>query len=347
MSKPVRLAVVGAGLIGRRHADHIAAEPGARLGAIVDPSAAGRNEAERLGARWLPTLGDLLETDRPDGIVIATPNATHLSLALQAIAAGVPSLVEKPLATTTLEGEQLVAAAEQADVPLLVGHHRRHNPMVVKAKEIIESGRLGRVLTLHGMVWLMKPDSYFDVAWRREATAGPVLLNLIHDIDLFRHFCGQIVSAQAFSASNVRGFEAEETAAVILRFESGALGTVNVSDSVVAPWSWELTTGENPAFPRQGESCYQIAGTHGALAIPQLDVWSHPGRRSWWEPLARERVPFTPDDPLRRQISQFCAVIRGEEPPLVSGRDGLEALRVVEAVRHSALTGRPAEVGAE
>ena len=224
-------------------------------------------------------------------------------------------------------------------VPLLVGHHRRYNPMIRKAREIINSGRLGRVLTLHGQFWLMKPDDYFDIGWHREKGAGPVFINLIHDVDLFRYLCGEVVEVQAQESNIVRGNEVEETAVVILRFASGVLATVNVSDSVVAPWSWELTSGENPAYPQQDQSCYQIGGTHGSLSIPQLELWSNPGRRSWWEPLVRERVPYTPADPLSVQISHFCDVIRGEAHPVVSGREGLNTLRVIEAVKTAAKTG--------
>ena len=211
--------------------------------------------------------------------------------------------------------------------------------MIRKAREIIESGRLGRVLTLHGEFWLMKPDDYFDVAWRREPGAGPVLVNLIHDVDLFRYLCGEVATVQAQESNAARGNAVEETAAILLRFASGVLGTVSVSDSVVAPWSWELTSGENPAYPQQDQACYKIGGTAGSLAIPQLEVWSNPGKRSWWEPLTRERVPYQPADPLKLQIRHFCAVIRGAATPLVSGREGLNTLKVIEAVKDSARTG--------
>lgn len=336
---PVRLAVVGAGLIGRRHAEHIAAEPRAALFAIVDPTAAGREVAAALGAPWFASFAEMLATGRPDGVVIATPNQLHVRNGLEAVAAGIPAVVEKPLADDLAEGERLVAAAEQAGVALLTGHHRRYNPMIRKAKEIVESGRLGRLTALHGHFWLMKPDDYFDALWRREKGAGPVLLNLIHDVDLFRYLCGEIVSVQAQSSNAVRGHAVEETAVILLRFANGVLGTVTVSDTIVAPWSWELTTGENPAYPQQDQGCYQIGGTHGALTIPQLEIWSNAGKRGWWEPLVRERVEVAPEDPLRVQIRHFCAVIRDGEAPIASGREGLATLKVIAAVQRAAETG--------
>lgn len=336
---PVKLAVLGAGLIGKRHAEHVASEAGATLSAIVDPSDIGRELAERVGARWFHSFADMIATDRPEGVIIATPNQLHVANGLEAIGAGIPAIIEKPIADDLAGGARLVQAAETASVPILVGHHRRYNPMITKAKEIIASGRLGRVLALHGHFWLMKPDDYFDIGWRREEGAGPILLNLIHDVDLFRYLCGEVVSVQAQSSNMVRGHAIEETAVILLRFASGALGTVNVSDSVVAPWSWELTTGENPVYPQQDQFCYQIGGTHGALTVPQLEVWSNRDKRSWWEPLQRERVPFVHGDPLKLQIRHFCDVIRNRAAPIASGREGLATLAVIDAVKRSAATG--------
>jgi predicted dehydrogenase len=137
----------------------------------------------------------------------------------------------------------------------------------------------------------------------------------------------------------VRGNPVEETAAILLRVASGVLGTVTVSDSIVAPWSWEMTTAENPAYPRTDEGCSLIGGTHASLTIPRLDLWRNPDKRSWFEPIERERLSYEADDPLRLQVRQFCKVIRGEEAPLVSGREGLETLRVIDAVKRSAATG--------
>ena len=340
MAGPVKLAVLGAGLIGRRHVEHVIAEPEAELLAVVDPSPVGRALAEERGVAWFPSLADLLAMQRPDGIIVATPNRLHVANGLECVAAGVPALVEKPIADDVASATRLVEAAESAGVPLLTGHHRRHNPLMQKAKEIIDSGRLGRVLAVHGSCWFFKPDDYFDVPWRRERGAGPVLVNLIHDIDNLRYLCGDIVSVQALDSNAVRGNPVEETAVILVRFASGALATITVSDAIVAPWSWELTTGENPAYPRTEESCYLIGGTHGSLTIPHLDVWHNRGERSWLEPIHRERVRVERQDPLRLQVRQFCRVIRGLEQPLVSGREGLETLKVIAAVKEAAETGR-------
>ena len=339
MANPIRLAVLGAGAIGRRHIEHVLAMPGASLAAIVDPATAGAELAARLGVPWHADFPALLAADRPDGVIIATPNQLHVEHGLAAVAAGIPALVEKPVADDVAAAERLVLAAEAAAVPLLVGHHRRHNPLIRQAKAIVESGRLGRLVAVHGFFWLMKPDDYFAAPWRREPGAGPVLLNLIHDIDLLRHLCGEIESVQATASNAVRGLAVEDSCVVLMRFANGALGTVTVSDTAVAPWSWEQTAAENPAYPASGEGCYQIAGTEGALVVPKLEIWSNPGRRDWQQPLRAERIHAPVEDPLPLQIRHFCRVIRGAEPPLVSGREGLATLKVIAAIHQAAGTG--------
>ncbi|MHA1527382.1 MAG: hypothetical protein ACTSVG_00065 [Alphaproteobacteria bacterium] len=125
----------------------------------------------------------------------------------------------------------------------------------------------------------------------------------------------------------------------MLEFDSGALATVTVSDTIVAPWSWELTSGENPAYPNTGQSCYFIGGTLGSLEIPGGAVWSNPSQRSWWEPINRESSRLDDQDPLRVQIGHFCRVISRAEKPLVSGREGLRTLQVIEAIKSAARSG--------
>ncbi|WP_375589839.1 Gfo/Idh/MocA family oxidoreductase [Hoeflea alexandrii] len=340
MTGPVRIAVAGAGLIGRRHIAAIAATPGVELHSIIDPSDAGRDQADHIGASWHGSLSGALERDRPDGIVLATPNQVHVENALECVAAGVPALIEKPLATDLEAGHDLVVAGENAGVALLVGHHRRHNPLIAAARKQISDGLLGALVAVHGMFWLMKPDDYFDTEWRRQPGGGPIFLNLIHDIDLLRHLIGEIVSVQALASSAVRGNAVEETAALVLRFDNGVLGTFSLSDTIVSPWSWELTASENPAYPPTGQSCYFIGGTHGSMELPNARVWTNQGKRSWWEPISATHHPVSQDDPLVRQIAQFARVIRGEEPPLVPAREGLRTLQVINAVQQSARSGQ-------
>lgn len=336
----VRIAVAGAGLIGRRHAEAAVVAQDVALSAIVDPTDAGAEVAARHGIPHFRSLGDMIKKDRPDGVVIATPNQIHVENALECVAAGLPALVEKPLATDLDGAERIVAAGKAAKVPLLTGHHRRHNPLIARARSVIEDGSLGRITAVQGTTWFYKPEEYFRADWRRKKGAGPVYLNLIHDIDMLRHLCGEVTSVHAMESRAVRGNEVEDTAVILLKFAGGALGTVNVSDTVVAPWSWELTARENPMYPATTEACYLIGGTLGSLSLPNLTVWSHPVERSWMAPISAGKLVYDFEDPLVRQIRQFAAVIRGEEEPLVSAEEGLKNQQVIEAVKSSAESGR-------
>ena len=173
-----------------------------------------------------------------------------------------------------------------------------------------------------------------------------MLINLIHGIDDLRFVVGEIEGVQAFVSSAIRGFAVEDSAVALLRFAGGALGTFTLSDVAAAPWSWEMSSRENEAYPQLGEDCYLIGGTEGALAVPSLRRWRYEGERSWMAPLAVATETVEPADPLARQIEHFVAVIRGEAPPLVSGRDALGTLAATLAVREAAAAGAERRPGA-
>ena len=340
MSASLRLAVAGAGLVGKRHLASIAKLDSVVVSAIVDPSEAVGKYAKAQGLPWYPSLGDMFANENPDGVILATPNQVHVENGLECVKQRCPMLVEKPIATCSTEARVLVDAAREAGVPILVGHHRRHNPLMRKAREMIDEGKLGQLRALHANCWLYKPDDYFDQApWRKQKGAGPISVNLVHDVDLIRYLCGDVVSVQAQAAASVRGFENEDVAAAVLRFENGVIGTITVSDMIVSPWSWELTARENPAYPATTQSCYLLGGTHGSLSLPDLTLWHNQDVRSWWQPMSATTTPLEASDPLVNQIEQFVAVIRGSEEPLVSGEEGLKTLQVIEAIQNSAKTG--------
>ena len=343
-----RLAIVGAGLVGRRHAEAIRQLPYVERIAVVDPSDAGRSYAAEHGLPWFEELARMLDDVEPDGVVLSTPTPLHVEQGLECVARGCPVLVEKPIGTSAHQARALVQAADSAKVPLLVGHHRRHNPRIRKAREIIEAGAIGEIRTIQATCWFYKPDHYFDVApWRKRKGAGPIAVNLVHDVDVVRYLGGEVVSAQAQAAPSARGFENEDVAAAVLRFESGAIGTISVSDSVVAPWSWELTSREYPVYPATSQSCYLIGGSHGSLSLPDLTVWTQEGGRDWWSPINATTGACDSFDPLTRQIVHFAAVIAGAEQPLVSGLEGLRTLQVVEAIQAASRSGETVAVNPE
>ena len=331
------LAIVGMGLVGKRHAEAIGHVDHADLVAVVDPSSDGREYARSLGLPWYETLSDMLADESPDGIIIATPTLLHVDQGLECIKKRIPVMVEKPLATSAREAQSLVQLSEESDVPLMVGHHRRHNPIIQKAKDVIQQGQVGQIRSVHMQCWFYKPNDYFEIApWRKLKGAGPISVNLVHDIDLVRHLCGEIVSVQAEATLSERGFENEDVAAAVLRFENGAIGTISVSDSIVSPWSWEMTSGEYPVYPSTSESSYYIGGSLGSLSVPDLMLWTHQEKPDWWTPIAAQSMPCEASDPLINQIDHFIDVIAGKAKPLVSGREGLKTLQVIEAIQIAA-----------
>lgn len=337
----LRIGVIGAGAFGRRHIATIGNEPLCEVAAIADPTPEAAAFAAQSGFAHFAGYEDMLANAKLDAAIIATPNAMHVPAGLACAAHGVHMLVEKPIAETVEAARQLSVAAEQAGIALLVGHHRRYNPVIAKAREFVQSGRIGRLTAVTALMLLQKPASYFDVGWRvQREGGGPILINLVHDIDDLRFICGEIASVQAMTANAARGFAVEDTAAVTMRFGNGALGTITLSDAVAAPWSWEITSGEAPNYPQRPENCYLFAGTEGALAVPKLEFWRYAGDTGWSAPLSCERLEIVPEDPQVRQLRHFCRVIRGEEAPLITGFDATQTLAVTLAIREAAQTGR-------
>ncbi|MEI2775960.1 MAG: Gfo/Idh/MocA family oxidoreductase [Tetrasphaera sp.] len=343
-----RIAVAGAGYIGRDHIAAARASDTVELSAIVDPAPNAASVAADAGVPLYPDLAALFERDRPDGIVLATPNQLHLAHASTCMDAGVPVLIEKPLADSVAASAAIHQAALERRATVLVGHHRTHSPIMRLAREIIDSGRLGQLVAVNGTTLLCKPDEYFEQApWRKEPGAGPILLNLIHEVHNLRILCGEIVQVQAFTSNATRGFAVEETAAVALRFANGVLGTFLLSDAVGSARSWEQTAAENPAYPTYAdEDCYHVAGTLGSVSIPtfRLKTYATAADRSWWKPFEIAVAELHRADPIRLQMEHFGAVVRGEAAPLCTVADGLTNVRVVEAVRESAATGAPVDI---
>jgi predicted dehydrogenase len=340
-SAKLPIAVIGAGAIGRSHVERTLRHDAVQLVAIVDPSPEARAYGMSLNIPWYPDHHEMLAGCRIGGAIVATPNATHSDIGIACLDAGVPVLMEKPVAESVEQAQRLCERGEQLAIPILVGHQRRHNPILQRARELIANGVLGRPVSATAMAVWLKPDSYFEPAWRRKAGGGPVLLNLVHDIDVLRFLLGDVASVQATKSNRVRGFEVEDTAAVILTFSNGVIAAMSVSDAAVSPWNWDLAAGESAYFVPQDVNSYYFSGTHGSLALPRLDIWRYAGARGWQDPLTQERMALHRADPYMEQLRHFRAVVEGVEVPLCSGRDGLRTLEVTCAVQIAADTGRP------
>lgn len=337
--KTTRLALIGAGAIGRAHLTGALHADGVQVIGLADPSPEAELLANEFGVPHYPDHQALATALKPDGAIIAAPNALHVPIALDFIASGTPVLVEKPVADTVEEGMVLAAASKRFNVPVLVGHHRRHNPIIQKARALIQRGELGRIVAINVLATFLKPDSYFVPAWRRSPSGGPVLINLTHEIDLIRFLCGEVSDLYAITSNAVRGHEVEDTAAVALRLASGTLATIVLSDTAASPWSWDLSSGENPAFPRSSEDSHLLCGTDGSLALPSLRHWRYAGERGWHHSLSESSVAFDAASPYVEQARHFGAVVRREELPVVDAMDATRTLKVTLAIRAAAASG--------
>jgi predicted dehydrogenase len=283
----------------------------------------------------------MLDAQAVDGIIVAVPTPLHCKVALTAIRRGVAVLIEKPITQHPAEAAELIATANSTGAKILVGHHRRHNPLVREARDIVRS-ELGQLLAVNVLWAVLKPPSYFEPQWRRVAGAGPVLTNLIHDIDLLRFMCGEIVKVTAATGRSARGYEVEDTIAVMVRFECGALGTITGCDASPSPWSWDANTGENPKIPVSRENSYRFLGSGGSLEFPDLHLWRYriEGEVGWTRPISREGRVVMPEDAYRLQLRHFCRVVGRREEPLVGAEDALRSLQVAAAILESAATGQ-------
>jgi predicted dehydrogenase len=341
-SRRLRLLIAGAGVIGRAHAQRIFASESCVLAGIADPSSAAADYAAGLGVPHWTELGAALAAARPDGVILATPNTLHVQGALLCIERGVAVLVEKPVADSLAEAVRLVEAVERGGVPVLVGHHRRHSVAMAVACEAIESGALGSLVAVQGSAQFHKPSRYFDEApWRRKKGSGPILNNMVHEVDNLRMLAGEIDAVQAMTSNARRGHEVEDTASIALRFASGALGSFMLSDTAASTRSWEQTSGENAAYAHDAtEACYLVSGDRGSLAVPTLRLQTARGHEaSWFEPMREARLSAPASDPLQRQLEHFAAVVRREEAPLVSVRDATRSLQITLAIAESAASG--------
>lgn len=333
MNQHIRVGLIGAGLIGKEHAKYLGMANGVELAAIADPTPAAAELAANLGVLHFFDYVELLDSGIADAVVIALPNVMHADATVAAVSRDIAVLVEKPIASSIEDGQRIVDAAEARSVPVLVGHQRRYAPDIRAAKAFIEEGGLGQIVSVNMLSTWRKNDEYYDVEWRTKPGAGPVLINLIHDIDAIRYLVGDITHVTAVGSSAVRGLEVADTGAAIFRFENGAIGTASFSDAAASPWNWDLLSGSGAYFPDppQGDS-YFISGTKASIALPSLTVYEHEDGNHWQVPIRTRVLDRTAQNAYIAQLEHLAAVVRGEAEPVISARDGFNSLVVAVAV---------------
>ncbi len=211
-----------------------------------------------------------------------------------------------------------------------------------KLKEILTAGKIGQPVAIQLSWMLRKPDDYFAEAdWRIKKGGGPVLINLIHEIDLLRYFFGEVSEVSAMLSNTIRGNAVEDTGTINLRFENGALASIVISDCAPSPWHFEGGSGENPNIARTGKDGMRIFGTEGVISFPSLTQWCHAvGDGHWGTPIeatpAEDQNSMDGEVALTNQLRNFVDVINGNAEPLVDAWDGLQSVRIVEAIHQAA-----------
>jgi predicted dehydrogenase len=337
----VRLGLIGGGWISTKHIEGVKNIDNGELVAICDINPGHKKMADELGVPFFQDYKDLLAHADLEGVIDATPNQMHAIIGTECASRGIHVLTEKPITATLKEGKELVKTVKEAGIHLLVGHHRRHFPLIKRAREIVRGGELGQLVGVTILWALMKGDDYFLPAWRSMPGAGPVMCNMIHEIDNLRYICGEVSELTAKTKRLVRKGQVEDTVSMNFELDCGALGTALVSDTTPSPWSYELTSGENPEFFQTKNNCYQYLGEKASLSFPTMELWSyaHGSRKGWWEPLMKrsETVPYVL--PFATQLAHFCRVIRGEEEPVIDAADALMTLATTLAIFESSDAG--------
>ncbi len=337
----VKISIIGTGLMGTQHIKAISKSKKAKLHSIVDISKNALLLSKKNKIPLYSNIEELLKSKNLDAVIIATPNQLHEKHTISFLKNKIPVLLEKPISDNIKSAKKIIDSSKKNKTPLLIGYHRRHNLIVSKVKNIISSGKLGKIISINVLCWLYKHNEYFKEKWRVNKGGGPLGINLVHDIDMICYLLGPIQYVQAFTANQTRKFKVEDTATVSLIFKSGALCTLNISDTIVAPWSYELTAGENPVYPITNQSAYMIGGNKGSLQFPNLKYWFYKKERSWWNKIfVNEDKNRKDDNTLVNQIDHFANVVSKRIKPKVNGNDGLASLKIFAAITKSAKTGK-------
>lgn len=343
----MRIAIIGPGLMGKKHAGLIKSSKRLNLAGFVHP--AGKKSIVA-GFEELPVTSSIQELSRAvrlDGVIIATPNRRHIEDIEECSDLGLPMLIEKPITESLETALYAVELVERSHIPALVGFHRLYSPIVDGAQDILDSHRLGSIVCVSGSAKYAKPSSYFaEGVWRTQRGGGPLKINFVHDIATMIHLLGPVGSVQTMTSNCTRKLAVEDCAVINMSFFSGALGSFTVSDCVASCESWESTSGEDHNFPSYpDEACYEISGTLGSLKVPSLMI-TEPinGSPSWQEPYRRTTTRAQLIDPWSEQLDHFAEVIKGTARPKVTPRFALQVSAVMEAIDLAASAGKSIDV---
>jgi predicted dehydrogenase len=307
--------------------------------AAADPDSGARARAKRLAQ--VPIYehsGELLERGDVDAVVICAPTGMHAELAVSAARSGKHIYLEKPVATSIADAEEVIDAVARAGVTAVVGFNRRVHPLFERARDLLDAGRIGRIRAVQMTFCESPPPTGFPAWKQRRNSGGGVLLDLAsHHIDSLRWYLRDEVTAVA--ASLASDASEHDGAALDIVFEKG----------VRAQGYFSFTAGTADHL--------EFLGTAGTLRVdryrPSVEVWgrrhfSYGLRRQWVNPAARtarwrlyRKMRPGRDPSYGRALQAFVEAVNGRPNQLASLSDGLRALEVVLAAERSALAAAP------
>ncbi|WP_124728036.1 Gfo/Idh/MocA family protein [Staphylospora marina] len=329
----LRVGVIGCGSIAvHRHIPEYAAHPDVELVAFCDIV---KERAEKMaatyGGRAYQSYEEMLEAEKPDAVSVCTPNAFHAPASLAAIRRKIHVLCEKPMAISAEEAEAMIREAKENGVQLMIGHNQRMMPPHVKAKEILESGRLGRVLTFRTAFAHGGPESWSaDGAdsWffrKKEAFVGALGDLGVHKIDLLQWLIGEpIVEVSAMTATLQKKADVDDNAVIVARTRSGAIGTVTAG--------WTHAPGEDNSTVLYCENGILEIGTDPESQVIVRFRDGNVERHSTGKIATNEEGGQTHSG----VIDEFVGALLEGRENAVPGEEGWSALRVVLAAIRSA-----------
>lgn len=346
----VKVAVFGLNQ-GSRIARLLKANEDAELVAVAGFGKQADDVAAELGVDLFEDYRVLLKDVALDAAAIALPNSLHLPAVQACAEAGLKTLLlEKPIANTPEEGQEIIDICRREGIKLLVGHHRRSSALYLFLKDFLASGRLGKIVGIQSTFAIAKQKDYWDAEWHKVPTGGPLLVNAIHDIDDLNNVLGMTVSrVYAAKRSTIRGYEAEDSVSVLIEFEQGPTATYFISDGTPSPWNYDLLAHENEQWaPETGENSMLIFGEQGSFGFPNMDFYTYPDDEhfGWRHPLVKEHFEVARSNPMESEVDHFVDLCLGRaDVPRCTGEQGLVSLKLINAIIESSDTKQVVTLG--
>ena len=333
MTNPrLRVALVGLGTMGRNHLRVLLDREDVEVVAIAEPDALARERgAGASGARAFQDVGPLFREERVDAAIVATPTTAHLSAARAAIEAGVALFVEKPLAGTVDEAQEIVDLAAAAGVPLQVGHVERFNPAVTALSERLADGALSRIYSVKTLRAGPLPQRIRDV--------GVAVDLATHDVDVICHLAAGRPERVYAEITRQEHTSREDLLFGLLRFANGLIGLLDVN--------WLTPEKQRRLVVLGEEGMFQVDYLRQTLTFTRGGADLDPTYLGGYAPTfpgETIELPVEPAEPLRREIDGFLTVVREGSAPVVSGDDGVWAVRLANLLLEAAAAGRALEL---